>query len=219
MQQTYAVAESPYAGFWRRFAAIIIDGLVVGIPLGIIFAPFGGNNFNGSGYTGFGLLRSLVFLAYFALMESSSYQATLGKMALGIKVTDIDGNKLTFGRALGRNAAKFISTIICFIGYILAAFTERKQALHDMIASTLVVRKEAALATTGGYGAAGSYGAPPPPPPPVAPSSGFAGAAPPPAPESAPPPAPATPDIPATESGQAPADAPGETPPENPPTA
>lgn len=230
MQQTYAVAASPYAGFWRRFAAIIIDGLVVGIPLSIVFAPFGGNDITHGSYTGFGLLRSLIYLAYFALMESSSYQATLGKMALGIKVTDIDGNKLTFARALGRNAAKYISAIICLIGFIIAAFTERKQALHDLIASTLVVRKEAAAANAGGYGAPGAYGAPPPPPPappapseppppPMAPSSGFAGAAPPPAPETAPPPAPANPDIPASESGAPPADAPGETPPENPPTA
>lgn len=237
MQQTYAATANLYAGFWRRFAAIIIDGLVVGIPLAIILAPFGGNNFSsGGGYTGFGLLRSLIYLAYFALMESSSYQATLGKMALGIKVTDINGSKLTFARALGRNAAKYISAIICLIGFIIAAFTERKQALHDLIASTLVVQKEAAFAPAGGYGAPSQYGAPPPPPPapmappappapseppppPVAPSSGFAGAAPPPAPETAPPPAPASPDIPASESGQPPADAPGETPPENPPTA
>lgn len=233
MQQTYAATADLYAGFWRRAAAIIIDGLVVGIPLAIVFAPFGGNNINGGGYTGFGLLRALIYLAYFALMESSSYQATVGKMALGIKVTDIDGNKLTLGRALGRNAAKYISALICFIGFILAAFTQRKQALHDMIASTLVVRKEAAFATAGGYGAPSPYGAPPPPPPaplappppaeppppPVAPSSGFAGAAPPPAPETTPPPAPANPDIPASESGEPAADAPGEAPPENPPTA
>jgi len=214
MQQTYAVAASPYAGFWRRLVALIIDGLAVGIPLSIIFAPFGGNNFQSGGYTGFGLLRSLVFLAYFALMESSSYQGTLGKMALGLKVTDVDGNKLTFGRALGRNAAKFISTLICFIGYIMAAFTQRKQALHDMIASTLVVRKDVVMAASGGYPGAGSYGAPPPPPPPAPPS-----AAPPPAPEMmAPPPAPATPDIPASEStGHPPVDTPGETAPENPP--
>jgi len=208
MQQTYAAPASLYAGFWRRLAAIIIDGLIVGIPTAIILAPFGGNTFNNGSYTGFGLLRSLIFLAYFALMESSSYQATLGKMALGIKVTDVDGNRLTLGRALGRNAAKYISTLICFIGYIMAAFTERKQALHDMIASTLVVQKDAAFASAGGaYAAPASYGAPPPPPPSAAPPppppaapSGYPPAAPPPAPETAAPPAPANPDIPAAES-------------------
>jgi uncharacterized RDD family membrane protein YckC len=78
---------------------------------------------------------------YFALMESSAHQATLGKMALGIIVTDMQGQRLTFGRATGRFFAKILSGCMIYIGFIMAAFTERKQALHDMIASTLVVRK------------------------------------------------------------------------------
>lgn len=139
MQQTYAATADLYAGFWRRLAAFIIDWLIIVIPTAIVFAPFGVNDFQNGRYTGFGLLRSLIYLAYFALMESSSYQATLGKMALGIKVTDIDGNKLTFARALGRNAAKYISAIICLVGFIIAAFTARKQALHDLIAGTYVI--------------------------------------------------------------------------------
>ena len=77
---------------------------------------------------------------YFALMESSTNQATVGKMALGIKVTDLEGNRISFGRALGRTFAKILSGLIIFIGYIIAAFTEKKQALHDMIAGTLVVK-------------------------------------------------------------------------------
>ena len=68
-------------------------------------------------------------------MEGSSHQATVGKIALGIQVTDLAGDRLSFGRALGRNLAKLISAII------LAAFTERKQALHDMIAGALVVKR------------------------------------------------------------------------------
>jgi uncharacterized RDD family membrane protein YckC len=74
-------------------------------------------------------------------MESSSKQATVGKMVLGIKVTDLDGNKLDFVKALVRNLCKIISSLIMCIGYIMAGFTEKKQALHDMIASTLVVKK------------------------------------------------------------------------------
>jgi len=78
-------------------------------------------------------------LFYFALMESSPYQATLGKMALGIKVTDYAGRRISFARAVGRYLGKIISSIILGIGYLLAGFSAKKQALHDMIAGTLVV--------------------------------------------------------------------------------
>nr|MDF9459209.1 RDD family protein [Bacillus pumilus] len=78
---------------------------------------------------------------YYAIMEASKLQGTLGKMALGIKVTKVTGEKITFGRATGRFFAKvFLSPILC-IGYIIAFFTEKKQALHDLIASTIVVKK------------------------------------------------------------------------------
>jgi uncharacterized RDD family membrane protein YckC len=76
-------------------------------------------------------------------MERSAKQATVGKLAIGIKVTDLDGGRISFWRALGRTFAKIISGIILFIGYIMAAFTERKQALHDKIADTLVVKRSA----------------------------------------------------------------------------
>ena len=72
-------------------------------------------------------------------MESSAKQATLGKLALAIKVTDLNGNRISFGRASGRYFAKIISGLIFCIGYIIAGFTEKKQALHDMIANCLVV--------------------------------------------------------------------------------
>ena len=80
-------------------------------------------------------------MVYFALLESSERQATFGKMALGLKVTDLNGNRISFGQAVGRNLAKYISLVTLLIGYIMAGFTERKQALHDMIASTLVFKK------------------------------------------------------------------------------
>jgi uncharacterized RDD family membrane protein YckC len=78
---------------------------------------------------------------YYALMESSGRQATLGKLALGIVVTDLNGNKITFGRATGRYFGKILSGMIFAIGYIMAGFTERKQALHDIMAGCLVVLK------------------------------------------------------------------------------
>jgi uncharacterized RDD family membrane protein YckC len=75
-------------------------------------------------------------------MESSYLQATLGKMAIGIVVTDLEGKRISFARATGRHFAKIISGFILFIGYIMAGFTQKKQALHDLIADCLVVKKE-----------------------------------------------------------------------------
>ena len=77
---------------------------------------------------------------YFALMESSSSQATIGKMALSLRVTDLSGERVTFGRASGRHFAKWISILTFFVGFMMAGWTAKKQALHDMIAGTLVVR-------------------------------------------------------------------------------
>jgi uncharacterized RDD family membrane protein YckC len=74
-------------------------------------------------------------------MESSKYQSTLGKAVLGIKVTDLKGNRISFGRASGRFFAKIISSLTLGVGYIMIAFTEKKQGLHDMIAECLVVKK------------------------------------------------------------------------------
>jgi uncharacterized RDD family membrane protein YckC len=78
---------------------------------------------------------------YFALMESSAKQATLGKMAIGAYVTDLEGNRITFGRATGRYFGKIVSGLILNIGYIMAGFTQKKQALHDLMANCLVLRK------------------------------------------------------------------------------
>jgi uncharacterized RDD family membrane protein YckC len=79
---------------------------------------------------------------YYAWMESSQYQGTLGKMALGLIVTDLQGQPVSFARASGRFFAKIITGMIPLgIGYIMAGFTEKKQALHDMIAGCLVLRK------------------------------------------------------------------------------
>ena len=131
-----------YAGFWRRFAAVLIDVILVGavsFVVGMIWGLVIGDS-SGSIL----LLQLIILVAYYvyvAAMESSSYQATVGKIALGIQVTDLNGNRVSFGRALGRNLAKILSGLILYIGFIMAAFTERKQGLHDMIAGTLVVKR------------------------------------------------------------------------------
>lgn len=134
-----------YAGFWRRFGAVIIDSIVLfaaGAIIGIVGVMISsGPQLTPAMEGTLNLISIALFLAYYSLMESSEAQATLGKKAFGIKVTDIGGNKISFGRALGRTALKYISALILMIGYIMAAFTQKKQALHDIIAGTLVVKK------------------------------------------------------------------------------
>jgi len=124
-------AVSPYAGFWMRVGAYILDFLILSIPFTmLVFALF---------IFAWPLLIVGVWL-YFALQESSVHQATLGKRALNIYVTDMYGRRITFGQATGRYFGKILSGILC-IGYIMVAFTERKQGLHDLLAGTLVLRR------------------------------------------------------------------------------
>jgi uncharacterized RDD family membrane protein YckC len=128
-----------YAGFWRRVAAALIDGILVGVVSWIVTLIFSGIS-DGAEVTA-QILVLIAAYGYYAGMESSSYQATVGKIALGIQVTDLNGNRISFGRALGRNLAEILSALILGIGYIMVAFTAKKQGLHDMIAGTLVVQK------------------------------------------------------------------------------
>lgn len=132
-----------YAGFWRRVAAWIIDSIILGVIVELV-----------SVIIGFGIESDTAFLAttnvlstvigwlYFAIMESTSNQATLGKMALSIVVTDEAGNRISFARATGRHFAKILSALIFLIGFFMIAFTQKKQGLHDMIAGTLVVQRK-----------------------------------------------------------------------------
>jgi len=129
-----------YSGFWRRFVAYVIDNILLSVVFWLLVLVLGGIGGDG-GVFGAYTLAAIGWLLYYAAMESSSNQATVGKMALGIKVTDLEGNRISFGRALGRNLAKIISVLIFYIGFIMAAFTAKKQALQDMIAGTLVVKK------------------------------------------------------------------------------
>ena len=82
----------------------------------------------------------VIGILYYPLQESSSAQATFGKRALGIFVTDTQGRPISFWRSLGRNVGKLLSTLLLFVGYLMIAFTARKQGLHDMLAGTLVMR-------------------------------------------------------------------------------
>jgi uncharacterized RDD family membrane protein YckC len=129
-----------YAGFWRRFAAYIIDSILVSVVFWLAVLILGAIA-DDAGVIFAYILGTIGGLVYYAGMESSTSQATVGKIALGIQVTDLQGNRVSFGRALGRNLAKILSALILYIGFIMAAFTAKKQALHDMIAGTLVVKK------------------------------------------------------------------------------
>jgi uncharacterized RDD family membrane protein YckC len=129
---TIAVNTTIYAGFWVRFVALIIDGVIVAVGSGLI----------ASATMGVGFVLSLVVpWLYEAFMLSSEWQATVGKRAMSIAVTGIDGGRISFARATGRHFAKWISFCTLGIGFIMVAFTAKKQALHDMIAETLVVNK------------------------------------------------------------------------------
>lgn len=144
-------ASIHYGGFWIRFIAAVIDGILVQVivlPLSFLLgALIGVASFAVKMPAGgaqivamiIGLaLGTLGAWIYEAALESSSRQATVGKMIFGLMVTDLEGNRISFGRATGRYFGKYVSGLTLFIGYIMAGFTERKQALHDMLAGTLV---------------------------------------------------------------------------------
>ena len=162
-----------YATFWHRFAAALIDGLlllVIYCPLALVLGVVGavaeqsGEGAQVASVAGqvlFQLFTLVTGWLYSALLESSSWQATVGKKVLGIRVTDLEGRRIGFGRATGRHFGKIISQMICFIGFIMAAFTERRQALHDMIAGTLVLQGPPGSDLGTGY----TINQPPPPPP------------------------------------------------------
>lgn len=147
--------EVLYAGFWRRFGAFVIDtllfylviGLVSIIVLGIIRGTAGGtaNSPRNARLLVMNIITIVSFIIlwlYYAMMESSSGQATLGKKAFHIKVTDTQGQRVSFGKASARFWSKSISIFILGIGFIITAFTGKKQALHDLIVGTLVVQDQ-----------------------------------------------------------------------------
>jgi len=142
-----------YGGFWIRLIAFLVDGAIVRAaawPVSVIFG-LGGlgtmgdfpHGARGLHRLGGGVVVVLVIFGswlYEAFMLSSPYQATLGKMIFGMKVTDLYGNRISFGRATARHFAKWLSGLILCIGYIMVGITERKQGLHDLLAGTLVRR-------------------------------------------------------------------------------
>ena len=134
-----AFINENYAGFWVRFLAYVVDSLIVGIAFFLIVLLLGAM---GLELFGAELVFLLLGILYWAFMQSSARQATYGKSLVGLKVTGLAGERISVGRALAREAAKIVSTLTLLIGFIIAGFTRRKQALHDFVASTYVVRTE-----------------------------------------------------------------------------
>lgn len=163
-QPGYAAAPPgiTFCGFWIRVGAYLIDGIIIGIPVAIVLSIVFATMLSGAVSSGsedeiaraaagsigvFLLVYLLIFVAawlYEAMMTSSASGGTIGKRALGMRVVrGSDGSRLSFGRATGRFFAKiFLTGLIPFgIGYMMAGFTERKRALHDMIADTVVIKR------------------------------------------------------------------------------
>ena len=131
-----------YAGFWRRLGAFLIDGLLLGtVQATITILVYTIAPYDLRAQVNVLPVSILVGWAYYALMESSPAQATVGKIALGIYVTDREGDPIDFRRASIRFWAKVISSLALMLGWLMAAFTPRKRAMHDLLAGTLVLRR------------------------------------------------------------------------------
>ena len=139
-----------YAGFWERFAASVIDGfisflitLIIMIPsiLAILLAGVDLEYLEVLAEVIYYIIGIPLSWLYYAIFESSSFQGTPGKMILGIKVVNLNKEPISFMQASGRYFGKMLSVIICYIGFIMAAFTDRKQGLHDVMAGTLIIKK------------------------------------------------------------------------------
>lgn len=139
-----------YAGFWIRFWAFFVDVLWMGLLNVIEVAALSsgqGIDYLRTPHLGLTLVSAVINWVIFAAFESGGWQATPGKRLMGLRVTDMNGERLTFGRATGRYFAKILSGLLFCIGYIMVGVTEKKQGLHDRLADTLVL-----------YGKAGEEG-------------------------------------------------------------
>ena len=139
-----------YAGFWRRVAASIIDSIILGLFNSIVMAVWSILDPIGLEFSQFGFVVILNWI-YYADMESSRLQATVGKICIGIKVTDVDGAPISFGRATGRYFGRSLSVLLLCVGVIMVAFTAKKQGLHDKMARCLVVNKSPRSTLFGEY--------------------------------------------------------------------
>ncbi len=133
------LASAEFGGFWIRFLAVLADSAIVFLLMVLIIA--GGATYLGEDMLPVAVVAAWLFaLLYWPVMQASKLQATFGKALLGMRVTSYQGNRLFFLHSLGRELSKILSSAVFMVGYLLAAFTARKQSLHDLLASTYVVR-------------------------------------------------------------------------------
>ncbi|MGH6961310.1 MAG: RDD family protein, partial [Dongiaceae bacterium] len=132
------VQQGQYGGFWIRLLAFMTDVAVLFVATLIIL--FVGALFGNTGVRIGGVAALVLQALYWPLLHASQRQASYGKAMLGLKVTDLEGNRISTMRSFGRALAWIVSAVPLLLGFVMAAFTERKQALHDYIASTCVVR-------------------------------------------------------------------------------
>jgi uncharacterized RDD family membrane protein YckC len=157
MAETEEYLELPYAGFLSRFVAFILDYFLVSIVMGFLLAFFLPAEFMARGQEAFEYnedyvrdfteaagpwlyVAFLLYCIYNAAMHASRWQATLGKRAVGIIVTDLDGERLSFGKAFLRALFKLLALLVFFLVMLTALFTSRRQAPHDMIAGSIVLK-------------------------------------------------------------------------------
>jgi len=126
-----SVSRGPRAGFWQRFAAAFIDGIIVGIPVLVLYEVA-----KGAGYA-LGLILSVAYVVYF---EGGPTGQTIGKRVLGIRVYDFDGGgSIGYGRAFIRWLGRILSSIPCYLGYLWMLWDGEKQTWHDKLAASVVV--------------------------------------------------------------------------------
>ena len=136
--------QTVYAGFWWRVLAVILDSIVLSVINGIITFAVGIQAMISESLSmrgTMGTYSAIIALLYYPLFESSRFRATPGKLVCGLVVVDDEGRQIGFARSLGRNLGKFVSAAILMIGFLMAGWTHRKQALHDMMAGCLVLKK------------------------------------------------------------------------------
>lgn len=142
LDQVDSKPEDKYGGFGVRLLAAFLDMLLISVVesvLGYMIFPSGiAVTELHFGWISFGQLLSTLYFAYF---ESSTKQATPGKQVMGLKVIGLNGERISFLNALGRDLASYLSAFIFFIGYLMIAFDAKKRGLHDRLAGTYVVEK------------------------------------------------------------------------------
>lgn len=139
--------RTTYAGFWLRGCAVLVDLVVVSLPFFVLgFSIRRANPRNMDELlTNLQILQIVVSWLYWAILESSTRQATIGKRLFSLRVTDAHGQQISFARATGRHFGKVISGMILGMGYVMAAFTDKKQTLHDTMAGCLVLRTQSPI--------------------------------------------------------------------------